>query len=450
LLAALSPPTMPLEAALCARGTTVLAEYSLQGAGANFGEIARRLLAQLAKDPPPVPTQTNSNAPPQTKKSYAYEGFVFHFVREGPSSSPSAASSGAPRRPRSGASLAAFDGISATSEGERDLADDDTDMLFSGGGSSRSISSVSGEDCVVYLTMADQAMGYSAPFAFLADVQRRFKQSYGAHIATAGSLAMNDGFQRVLQDRIDFFSKNGAYDRVSRVQSEIESTKTVMISNLDKVINRGEKIEELVDKTDDLSSHSVTFKRKSVAVRKKMWWQNFKMKIVLACLCCVLIAGGVVGALFFFRVGPFGALLDGGSSPDGTTGGTTTTTTTTSSTTGRPVTSGPATGPATTTTTTTTTTAVPTTGRPTTGIPTTGIPTTGIPTTGVPTTGVPTTGTTGTTGIPTTGVPTTGVPTTGIPTTGTTGVATTGAATSGVLVSTTGGVVPTTTGGTGR
>ena len=42
----------------------------------------------------------------------------------------------------------------------------------------------------------------------------------------------------------------------------------------EKVLERGERIEILVDKTDNLNQASVAFKRRSVALRRQMWWKN--------------------------------------------------------------------------------------------------------------------------------------------------------------------------------
>ena len=49
---------------------------------------------------------------------------------------------------------------------------------------------------------------------------------------------------------MDSFSRerDTSQDRVNRVQGEIEEVRQVMVENIDKVLERGEKIELLVDK----------------------------------------------------------------------------------------------------------------------------------------------------------------------------------------------------------
>ena len=63
-------------------------------------------------------------------------------------------------------------------------------------------------------------------------------------------------------------------DKVERVRDEVERVKDIMVSNIDALIQRGERLDLLVDKTEHLSNHSVTFKRTSQNLARKMWWQN--------------------------------------------------------------------------------------------------------------------------------------------------------------------------------
>ena len=49
------------------------------------------------------------------------------------------------------------------------------------------------------------------------------------------------------------FFNNNATDELSKVQSQIDGVKEVMVQNIEKVLECGEKIELLVDKTDRLN-----------------------------------------------------------------------------------------------------------------------------------------------------------------------------------------------------
>ena len=78
---------------------------------------------------------------------------------------------------------------------------------------------------------------------------------------TALAYGMNEDFSRVLHRQMDFFSRNlGEADRVHRVEGEIDEVRTVMVENIERVLQRGEKIELLVDKTENLNQQAIRFK----------------------------------------------------------------------------------------------------------------------------------------------------------------------------------------------
>lgn len=93
------------------------------------------------------------------------------------------------------------------------------------------------------------------------------------------------------------------------MQGEIEQVKDIMITNIEKVgcalneidkkvLERGERIEILVDKTDSLNQASFAFKKRSTALRRAMWWKNQKLVIILSAvgvLAVYLLVGSFCG-----------------------------------------------------------------------------------------------------------------------------------------------------------
>jgi Synaptobrevin len=49
------------------------------------------------------------------------------------------------------------------------------------------------------------------------------------------------------------------------------------VDNIERVLSRGERIELLVDKTDAMSSQARAFRKRSQALRRRMWWRNTKL-----------------------------------------------------------------------------------------------------------------------------------------------------------------------------
>jgi len=158
-------------------------------------------------------------------------------------------------------------------------------------------------DGLTYLCMTDKDFTRLVAFQFLAEVQSRFLATYGERAKTAIAFAFNADFQRVLQQHMEKFNSQ-KNDRIAKVQEEISQVKDVMIKNIDKVLERGEKIELLVDKTEVLDQHAFKFKKASTKLKRAMWWKNAKLTILI-----ILVLLGVIYFILALACG--GASLPG-------------------------------------------------------------------------------------------------------------------------------------------
>ena len=89
--------------------------------------------------------------------------------------------------------------------------------------------------------------------------------------------------------------------KVTRVQQQVSEVKEIMMDNIEKVLDRGEKIELLVDKTENLRFQADNFHKTGRALRRRMWWQNLKMKLMMGGFVLAIIL--VVFLIFCFQGG---------------------------------------------------------------------------------------------------------------------------------------------------
>ena len=54
-----------------------------------------------------------------------------------------------------------------------------------------------------------------------------------------------------------------------------------MQENLSKASQRGERLDALQDKTDNLATSAQGFRRGANRVRKQMWWKDMKMRLCI-------------------------------------------------------------------------------------------------------------------------------------------------------------------------
>jgi len=79
-------------------------------------------------------------------------------------------------------------------------------------------------------------------------------------------------------------------------EQQIDDTVGVMRENINKVSQRGERLDNLQDKTDNLATSAQGFRRGANRVRKQMWWKDMKMRMCLIIGIIILILVIVVPA----------------------------------------------------------------------------------------------------------------------------------------------------------
>ncbi|KAL2757671.1 hypothetical protein ACRALDRAFT_1060991 [Sodiomyces alcalophilus JCM 7366] len=96
----------------------------------------------------------------------------------------------------------------------------------------------------------------------------------------------------------DSQQQGGGNTRTQALQAQIDDTVGVMRENINKVSQRGERLDALQDKTDNLAVSAQGFRRGANRVRKQMWWKDMKMRVCLIIgiiiLLCIIIIPAVV------------------------------------------------------------------------------------------------------------------------------------------------------------
>mmetsp|Transcript_13599 Transcript_13599/g.49449 ORF Transcript_13599/g.49449 Transcript_13599/m.49449 type:complete len:223 (+) Transcript_13599:255-923(+) len=141
-----------------------------------------------------------------------------------------------------------------------------------------------------YLAVADEAFGRQVPFAVLERLKQDFETTCGAAAREAIAHSLQEQFGPRIRSHLQFAQEHPEeLDKVGRVQQQVSEVKTIMMDNIEKVLGRGEKLELLVDKTDNLRYQANAFLHSGRNLRRKMWWQSLKVKLVLAVVILIVI-----------------------------------------------------------------------------------------------------------------------------------------------------------------
>jgi vesicle-associated membrane protein 4 len=74
-----------------------------------------------------------------------------------------------------------------------------------------------------------------------------------------------------------------------------------MRENINKVSQRGERLDSLQDKTDNLAVSAQGFRRGANRVRKAMWYKDMKMRVCLVVGIIILLLVIIIPSGMLFR-----------------------------------------------------------------------------------------------------------------------------------------------------
>ncbi|XP_075760406.1 vesicle-associated membrane protein 1 isoform X4 [Pelodiscus sinensis] len=73
-------------------------------------------------------------------------------------------------------------------------------------------------------------------------------------------------------------------------QAQMEEVVSIMRVNVDKVLDRDIRLTEMDSKADALETDASVFKTSAGRLKRKYWWKNCKMMIMLGVICAIVMA----------------------------------------------------------------------------------------------------------------------------------------------------------------
>ncbi|KAJ9541613.1 hypothetical protein OSB04_028119 [Centaurea solstitialis] len=163
-----------------------------------------------------------------------------------------------------------------------------------------------------YCVVAVESAGRELPIAFLERVKDDFMKRYGTGKGkTAAAKSLNREFgggfkceplvgcerennpehdtSKMKEHMRYCVSHPEEISKIAKVKAQVSEVKGVMMENIEKVLDRGDRIELLVDKTDNLRNQAQDFKKQGTKMKRKMWIQNMKVKLIVIGIIIALI-----------------------------------------------------------------------------------------------------------------------------------------------------------------
>uniref|UniRef100_A0A3Q3F5K3 Vesicle associated membrane protein 3 n=1 Tax=Labrus bergylta TaxID=56723 RepID=A0A3Q3F5K3_9LABR len=77
--------------------------------------------------------------------------------------------------------------------------------------------------------------------------------------------------------------------RLQQTQAQVDEVVDIMRVNVDKVLERDQKLSELDDRADALQAGASQFETSAAKLKRKFWWKNCKMWAILIAVLIIII-----------------------------------------------------------------------------------------------------------------------------------------------------------------
>ncbi|KAI9930590.1 hypothetical protein ASPWEDRAFT_27108 [Aspergillus wentii DTO 134E9] len=233
-MASSSKPSSFLLYSCIAHRTTILAEHSSPGSSStSASSLASIILPKISHDK-------------SQKLTYTHERLFVHYIADSPS---------------------------GTAEDNNQQQDQNSYAPLS------------------YIVVATAEQGRRIPFAYLLEMKRKFLSAYPPSETDFSSLPAYGcaAFNAELRSLLHTYNTAPPADSLASARREIDSVRDIMTENIERVLERGERIDLLVDKTDRLGGSAHDFRIRSRGLRRRMWWKNTKLMILLVIVVIFLM-----------------------------------------------------------------------------------------------------------------------------------------------------------------
>jgi len=77
--------------------------------------------------------------------------------------------------------------------------------------------------------------------------------------------------------------------RLQQTQAQVDEVVGIMKVNVEKVLERDSKLSQLDDRADALQEGASQFEKSAATLKRKYWWKNIKMIIIMCAIVTVLV-----------------------------------------------------------------------------------------------------------------------------------------------------------------
>lgn len=84
-------------------------------------------------------------------------------------------------------------------------------------------------------------------------------------------------------------ANNTQYNKLDDTKKQVDTVIYIMKDNIEKVLQRDEKLSDMENRTDELRDGASRFQKTSTKLKQKLWCKNIRFMIILSAIFLILI-----------------------------------------------------------------------------------------------------------------------------------------------------------------
>ena len=139
-----------------------------------------------------------------------------------------------------------------------------------------------------YLCLTEKTASAQLRIAFLEELNRKWTSKYGTQGAKFTSYSKQKEFGPEIQALFTTYNSERA-QKIANIKGNIAQAQEKMTENLTEALIRGEKLEVMEEKANNIKENAQVFHRKATAVKRKMCWEKYRWYVAGVIIVLVII-----------------------------------------------------------------------------------------------------------------------------------------------------------------
>ena len=135
---------------------------------------------------------------------------------------------------------------------------------------------------VCYCTLCDRSYEKNLAFSFLEEIKREFSVQHGAEVRNVQRPYSFIKFDTFIQRTKKLYLDTGSERNLEIVRRQLTDAHQIMTKNVYDLLNRGETVQGVLNRTDELVQDSKNWARSTKDLKNALWWRKWSPIFVVS------------------------------------------------------------------------------------------------------------------------------------------------------------------------